>query len=149
MGGNGALQLSLNYPGVFGTVGAHSPALRTRQQAPYFMGGIFPGSGATPGAEAYAARDPLSLVKGGATVAPGRLWIDIGQQDIWAPRAQELHAALLERGWAHDWQPAAGGHDGPYWQRRLPEYVAYYLSALGAAAPAGDPAAPAPAAAGA
>ena len=81
MGGNGALQLSLNYPGVFGTIGAHSPALRTRQQAPYFMGGFFPGTGATPGAEAYAARDPLSLVKGGAEAAPGRLWLDVGQQD--------------------------------------------------------------------
>lgn len=149
MGGNGALQIGLNYPGVFGTIGAHSPALRTRQQAPYFMGGFFPGSGATPGPEAYAARDPLSLVKGGATTAPGRLWIDIGQQDVWAPRVQELHAALLERGWAHTWLPASGAHDGPYWQRRLPEYVGYYLNALGAAAQVGAPGAPAPSAAGA
>ena len=144
MGGNGALQISLNYPGVFGTIGAHSPALRTRQQAPYFMGGFFPGTGATPGAEAYAARDPLSLVKGGAGAAPGRLWLDVGQQDAWTPRVQELHAALLERGWAHTWQPATGGHDAPYWQRRLPEYVGYYLNALGATATATAPAAPAP-----
>ena len=109
MGGNGALQIGLNYPGVFGTVGAHSPALRTRQQAPYFMGGFFPGSGATPGPEAYAARDPLSLVKSGATTAPGRLWVDIGQQDVWAPRVQELHAVLLERGWAAHLAARRGG----------------------------------------
>jgi len=149
MGGNGALQIGLNYPGVFGTIGAHSPALRTRQQAPYFMGGFFPGSGASPGPEAYAARDPLSLVKGGAMTAPERLWIDIGQQDVWAPRAQELHAALLERGWAHTWLPAAGVHDGPYWQRRMPEYVGYYLNALGASAQSGAPVAPVASATGA
>jgi enterochelin esterase-like enzyme len=149
MGGNGALQISLNYPGVFGTVGAHSPALRTRQQAPYFMGGFFPGTGASPGAEAYAARDPLTLVKGGTGAAPGRLWVDVGQQDVWAPRVQELHAALQERGWAHTWLPATGGHDAAYWQRRLPEYIGYYLGALGAAGTASAPAVPATVASGA
>jgi S-formylglutathione hydrolase FrmB len=127
MGGHGALQLSLNHPGVFGAVGAHSPALRTREQAPFFMGGLFPGTENSPGAAAYAAADPISLVRDGAPTAPARLWIDTGQQDIWATRVQELHGALQQRGWAHSWQPAPGAHQDAYWQRRLPEYVRYYL----------------------
>lgn len=35
MGGHGALQIAMNYPTVFGVVGAHSPTLHTHDTAPY------------------------------------------------------------------------------------------------------------------
>ncbi len=133
MGAHGALQLALTHPDLFGIVGAHSPALRTRDQAPPFLGGWFPGYTASPGAEAYAARDPISLVRRGALSPPPILWIDIGQQDGWYTRATELHAALLDRGWPHTWQPAPGNHDDAYWSRRMPDYLAFYGATLAAA----------------
>jgi S-formylglutathione hydrolase FrmB len=130
MGGHGALQLTLNHPDLFGAVGAHSPALRPRTQAPSFLGGYFAGSSGGPGQAAYEARDPISLVRHSTLTTPPAIWIDFGDRDPWAARAQELHAALLEHGWAHQWQPASGGHEDSYWQRRMADYVRFYRQAL-------------------
>ncbi len=130
MGGHGALQLALNYPEVFGVAGAHSPALRVREEAPAFLGGLVAGLSAGPGPAAYAARDPISLVRVSTLASPPAIWLDVGHGDRWAPRARELHAALLARGWAHEWQPAPGDHEPAYWRRRLPDYVAFYRRAL-------------------
>jgi len=133
MGAHGALQLALTHPDLFGTIGAHSPALRTRDQAPPFLGGWFPGHTASPGAEAYAARDPISLVRRSTLARLPTLWVDIGQQDGWYARAAELHEVLLDRGWPHTWQPAPGNHDDAYWSRRMPDYLAFYGAALASA----------------
>jgi len=130
MGAHGALQLTFNNPDVFGTVGAHSPALRRRAEAPVFLGGFFMNLAGGPGQAAYDTRDPITLVRRSSLAQPPRLWIDIGQQDGWATRATELHAALAARGWAHEWRPAPGDHDNAYWQRHIAEYVAYYRAAL-------------------
>jgi S-formylglutathione hydrolase FrmB len=132
MGGHGALQLTLNHPGVFDVVGAHSPALRTRDQAPPLLGGALGGEAAGAGPEAYAARDPISLIRHApAGPAPVRaLWLDIGQQDRWVPRVLELRAAIQQQGWGHVWRPEAGNHDLAYWQRRLPDYVRFYREAF-------------------
>jgi S-formylglutathione hydrolase FrmB len=132
MGGHGALQNALNNPEVFGVAGGHSPGLRTRDQAPAFLGGYFMGTiaAASPGPDAYALRDPISLVRRNTPAAPPVLWIDMGQRDGFFPRATELHQALLDRGWAHTWSPAPGDHDGGYWRRRMPDYVGFYRAAL-------------------
>ena len=133
MGGHGALQLALNNPTVFGTVGAHSPALRVREQAPHFLGGLL--MAASPTAippQAYAARDPITLVSRSIVTAPPALWIDTGEADPWRARAEELRVALRLKGWQHSWSVEPGAHDGPYWSRRLPEYVRFYRERLGA-----------------
>ena len=130
MGAHGALQLTLNNPDVFGTIGAHSPALRQRAEAPTFLGGFFMNASGGPGQAAYDARDPITLVRRSPLAQPPRIWIDVGQQDGWVTRATELHNALAARGWAHEWRPAPGGHDNAYWKRHLAEYVAYYRAAL-------------------
>ena len=133
MGGHGALQLAFNNPDVFGAVGAHSPALRTRDQAPHFLGGVL--MAASPTAippQAYAARDPISLASRSVTTPPPALWIDTGESDGWRARAEELRVALRVKGWALAWSVQPGGHDGAYWTRRLPEYVRFYREQLGA-----------------
>jgi S-formylglutathione hydrolase FrmB len=135
MGGHGALQLALNHPHLFAVVGAHSPGLRPRSEAPPFLGGLLFGSPGSPGPEAYAARDPISLVRQGKPDQPPAIWIDIGQRDRFASRADELHQALQERDWPHSWQPGPGDHDGGYWRRRMPEYVRYYMDMLATAGP--------------
>jgi S-formylglutathione hydrolase FrmB len=134
MGGHGALQLTLNNPDLFGVVGAHSPALRPRPDAPPFLGGYFLNLSGGPGQAAYEARDPISLVRHSTLATPPTMWIDTGDKDPWMPRVQELHAALVAHGWAHEWQPAKGDHDGGYWHRRMADYVGFYRRALRAVA---------------
>jgi S-formylglutathione hydrolase FrmB len=131
MGGHGALQLALNSPALFGAVGAHSPALRPREQAPVFLGGLMMAlspTAMTPAA--FASRDPISLI----ARADQRLhiWIDIGEADRWRARADELRAALKAKSWEHTWSVAPGDHENAYWSRRLPEYIAWYKARLGA-----------------
>jgi putative tributyrin esterase len=133
MGGHGALQLALSNPAIFGAVGAHSPALRTRDSAPNFLGGILmaPSPGAIP-PQAYAARDPISLAARPVAGATPALWIDTGEGDPWRARAEDLRVALGVGGWRAAWSVQPGGHEGPYWSRRLPEYVRFYREQLGA-----------------
>ncbi|HEU5317662.1 MAG TPA: alpha/beta hydrolase-fold protein [Chloroflexota bacterium] len=131
MGGHGALQLALNGPTLFGAVGAHSPALRARDQAPVFLGGLM--MAASPTAmplQAYAARDPISLVMRAEQKLP--IWIDIGEADRWRARADELRSALTAKSWDFLWSIAPGDHEDAYWSRRLPEYVRWYKERLGA-----------------
>jgi len=130
MGGHGALQVALNHPTLFGVIGAHSPALRLREHAPVFLGGAHmsmpPGQPGGPVTEAYATRDPISLVARSTMAHPPRVWVDTGELDGWFGRAVELRAALRAKGWRYEWVPAPGGHDAEYWQRRMPEYARWY-----------------------
>lgn len=122
MGAHGALQLALNYPHVFDTVGAHSLVLRRYDQAPPFFG--------KPAD--YAKRDPMALAKTRTDVARSlALWIDIGASDEWLPRTEELHAELVALGVAHEWHLWPGGHDGQYWVSHLEDYLRFYDTALG------------------
>jgi S-formylglutathione hydrolase FrmB len=82
--------------------------------------------------QAYAVRDPITLVTRVDTPTPPVLWIDTGDSDPWRARAEELRLALRSKGWQHVWSPQPGAHDGPYWTRRLPEYIRFYRERLGA-----------------
>ena len=123
MGAYGALQLAFNFPQVFSIVGAHSPALRTKDQAPAFMGD-----------EAfYEAHDPVSLAQTLplSTLNSLNIWIDIGaQDDVWLPRATDLNNVLNERGVAHRWNVREGGHGGPYWIANVANYLQFYGDSL-------------------
>jgi putative tributyrin esterase len=135
MGGHGALQLALNSPDLFGAVGAHSPAFRTRDQAPAFLGGttLTLSSAHAPSPDAYAKRDPITLVSRSQATPPA-LWVDIGESDRWAPRARELETALRDRKWALQWSPRPGDHTNEYWAGRIPDYVSWYRARLEPAA---------------
>jgi S-formylglutathione hydrolase FrmB len=120
MGGFGALQLSFNYPGVFGVVGAHSPAL-------------YPDDGSLPilGAGAdFAARDPVLLAATATGLDRLDILLDIGEEDHFVERAMELHEALDEREIPHRWLLQPGGHDFDYWERNVVLYLRFYDEAL-------------------
>jgi enterochelin esterase-like enzyme len=124
-GGHAALQLSFNYPEVFGVAGAHSPSLRAEEDSLPWLGT----------GDEFARRDPIALAETlpAATLARTRLSIDVGSDDPWRPRVELLHAALAERGVSHEWHVWPGGHDGDYWQPNVPAYLRYYGRALRAA----------------
>jgi len=70
-GWHGAMQLSLNFPGIWGAIGAHSAALRPEGDAPTY----------SASAADFAARDPLALIKAHPT-SRGQYawWIDAGDR---------------------------------------------------------------------
>lgn len=121
MGGHGSLQLAFNYPDVFGVVGAHSPTLRTKEQAPDFFGD-----------EAfYEAHDPVSLARTAPNLNTLKIWVDIGTlDDGWRPRAEELQSVLENRGIAHTWNEFEGGHAGEYWIEHVADYLRFYASSV-------------------
>ncbi len=121
MGGHGAMQLALNFPGIWGAIGAHSPSLRPEGDAPTYLGF---------GAE-FAARDPLLLIKAKPDLARQYTWwIDYGDVDPWRVQAAGIHDQLTQLGIAHSWSPNAGAHDLAYWVAHMEEYVRYYARAL-------------------
>ena len=121
MGGHGAIQLSLNFPGIWGAIGAHSPALRPEGDAPTYLGfGVD-----------FAARDPLALIKAKPDLARQySWWIDAGELDPWRQPAGLLNDALTQLGIAHSWNPNPGGHELAYWAAHMDEYVRYDARAL-------------------
>jgi enterochelin esterase-like enzyme len=129
MGGHGAMQLSMNFPGIWSAIGAHSPSLRSEgvrlqpkaSDAPTFLGF---------GAE-FAARDPLSLIKAKPDVAKQYTWwIDAGSQDPWKAQDQAIHDALTGLGIKDQFHVFEGGHELAYWAAHMEEYLRYYAGAL-------------------
>lgn len=117
MGGHGAIQLALNFPGTWSVVGAHSPSLRPEGDAPTYLG-----TGA-----AFAARDPYSLIAAKPDVARTiTWWIDSGDTDPWRTQAQAISAELTSLGIANDWQPYAGDHSAAYWSAHVSDYLEFY-----------------------
>lgn len=117
MGAHGALQLALNYPGEFGTVGAHSLVLRNKQQAFDFFGD-----------RTYFARiDPVSIIAADPARARGlRLWIDMGRSDGWFTSTTAFHNQLVSLSIPHTWNAWDGGHDSTYCASHIADYLRFY-----------------------
>jgi S-formylglutathione hydrolase FrmB len=125
MGAHGALQLTLNYPHVFDTVGSHSLVLRRFGSAPAYFG--------SP--SEFAQRDPMVLVRTKTALARSlTLWIDIGSDDVWEPLAMQFHTELDGLGIAHQWHLWPGDHSATYWTAHLDDYLGFYDAALSATA---------------
>lgn len=121
MGGHGAMQLALNFPGIWSAIGAHSPSLRPEGDAPTYLGF---------GAE-FAARDPLDLIMARPDLAKTYAWwIDTGLSDPWVTQATGIHDALTKLGIVHDWHLSAGDHSLAYWSAHMEDYVRYYARVL-------------------
>jgi enterochelin esterase-like enzyme len=117
MGGHGALQLALNNPGEFGVVGAHSVALRRKDQAFDFFGDK----------QYFEAHDPASLFQKSPTLAGGLvIWLDIGRSDGWFSAANAFHGQLQSQRIAHVWNAYEGGHDPTYWSSHVADYLRFY-----------------------
>ncbi|MBI4213757.1 MAG: OpgC domain-containing protein [Chloroflexi bacterium] len=120
MGGTGALVNAFWRPDVFGAVGAHSPSLPPEGTRDFL--GLD---------RDYQQRDPISI----ANMRPQRvsrlnIWIDVGEQDSWLARTEELHDTLDAKGIAHEWRVFPGDHDGEYWASHVIDYLRYYDSVL-------------------
>ncbi|MCW5848485.1 MAG: hypothetical protein KIT87_00090 [Anaerolineae bacterium] len=121
MGAHGALQLAINFPGVFSIVGAHSPTLRRRSElAAYF------------GDEAYFnAHDPVHLYQDHADIARGLLvWLDDGLDDPLGPSIEAFQQQLERDGIPNILRRYPGDHSWDYWGGHVPYYLRFYASAL-------------------
>jgi S-formylglutathione hydrolase FrmB len=124
MGGHAAMQLSLNFPGIWSAIGAHSPSLRHEGDAPTYLG-----SGAD-----FAARDPLSLIDAKPDLARSYAWwVDAGNVDPWIAQATTIHEKLDALGIANEWRPWPGDHSLAYWSSHVGDYLEYYAGAIGGA----------------
>jgi enterochelin esterase-like enzyme len=121
MGGHGAMQLALNFPGVWSIVGAHSPSLRAEGDAPSYLG---------YGAE-FAARDPFALIAAKSAVAQTiTWWIDTGTFDPWRAQSQSISAELTSLGIANEWHVYDGDHSALYWSAHVDDYLRFYAGAF-------------------
>jgi enterochelin esterase-like enzyme len=131
MGAQGALQLGMLYPDVFGIVGAHSPTLRSWEESAAWFPPEFYRD------EAYFdEHDPVSLVEAHPEVARRlTIWIDVGDQDVdWRPAVTDFHDRLVARGVPHEFHVLPGNHNGDdYWAPHGREYLQFYARAFMAA----------------
>jgi len=135
MGGHGAIQLAMNFPGIWSAVASTSPSLRPEHDDPSFgvfgsefvtRGPTYLGSGAD-----FAARDPLALIQAKPEVAKRYAWwLDTGRLDPWLRPARAIHDQLDELGIAHEWDNPPGGHDAAYWSSHVEDYLRFYAGVL-------------------
>jgi enterochelin esterase-like enzyme len=102
-------------------VGAHSPSL-PEEGARDFLG---------EGAD-YVERDPISTARARPRhlLQRLRIWIDVGAEDDWRPRVEQLARVLDRRGVDSDLGILPGDHDGEYWSAHIVDYLFFYDAAL-------------------
>jgi enterochelin esterase-like enzyme len=125
MGAQGAMQLAMNYPGVFGAVGMHSPTLRDYASMSQFVGFF--------GDEAYFdAHDPVHLVQQYPDRARQmKIFLDVGEQDTaWHDSVASFNDLLTQLDIPHEWHTWSGIHDGAYWGGHSADYLRFYAAAL-------------------
>jgi S-formylglutathione hydrolase FrmB len=123
MGGFGAYDLALKYPGRFCAVGGHSPAL------------WFDGSETAPGAFDSAAdferNDVVEMVQNDpGAFGDARIWNDYGDEDPFRVYDEGFVEALQAGDAdlsAHSWP---GAHEGGYWDSHWPAYQRFYVNSL-------------------
>jgi enterochelin esterase-like enzyme len=123
MGSTGALQLAMNYPGIFGVLGAHSPAMRTYAQKVPWWGDQ----------DWFDHMDPVTLAKTSAVDALRnmKVWIDVGASDTaWKARVLELKQALEDQHVPFTYTEWPGDHNAEYWTAHVVDYLNWYNSAL-------------------
>ncbi|HLH26013.1 MAG TPA: OpgC domain-containing protein [Chloroflexota bacterium] len=121
MGAHGALQLGFNHPSVFGVIGAHSPSLREDDGEIPFLGT----------GEEWEMRDPVSLAATAPDIEGLKIWIDLGDEDVYYDRAEQLKDALEARGIEPAWHVQTGRGHG-WWDYYVEDYIRYYGAALNA-----------------
>lgn len=121
MGGYGALDLGLRNPDVFGTIGAHSPSIRTAPDADLWF---------LPG-ERFWEYDPATLVETRPSAARQlSIWIDIGLDDWWRPNLDGLRNALVRQAIPFTYRVLPGTHEADYWIENVPRYLRFYSASL-------------------
>jgi enterochelin esterase-like enzyme len=124
MGGQGALQIGLNFSSIFGIISGTSSTLRDHTTTPSYFGDD----------NWFAAHDPVSLANSldPSVLNSLKIWIDIGVDDQdWVARNQILHGMLASRNISHDWHLQPGGHTAEYWIADVPLLLKWYASQFG------------------
>jgi S-formylglutathione hydrolase FrmB len=124
MGGFGAFDLALHFPGRFCAVGGHSPAL--------WQTGAETAPGAFDDAEDFDRNNVIGAAASNpAPFASQPVWIDAGAQDPFQPGDQAFADELKADGAdATIKLDRPGGHDGDYWNSHWTEYLRFYATAL-------------------
>jgi enterochelin esterase-like enzyme len=121
MGAHAALQLSINYPDIFGIAGAHSPSLYPKDRLPAYFGD-----------EAYfRAHDPVHSYAASPEIARTlKIWIDMGEHDPWLSVITSFHGQLQSDGIPHEWNVYTGEHITQYWAIHVVDYLSFYNRAF-------------------
>ena len=122
MGGDGALQLAMRYPDVYGVAAAHSPSTRLlfeHAAAAAYRDEAF-----------FRAHNPYWLAQTATGLERVSFWIDIGDEDHWRWNTRAIQATLAARGIPHRFTVLPGRHEGEYWVEHVGLYLRYYDSVL-------------------
>lgn len=119
MGGYAALHIGLRNQRTFGTIAAHSPALRGPNVPEWFL----------YSKERTADRNDPIILAGRNRQGGTRLWLDCGESDGLLPGVVEMRDALVANGWKIEYSIEQGAHDARYWTNRLEDYLAFYADA--------------------
>jgi len=124
MGGFGALDLALHYPGRFCGVGGHSPAL--------WQTGDETAPGAFDDAEDFERNDVIGAAASNpAPFVSQPVWIDAGADDPFQPWDQTFADELRShRADATIKLDDPGNHDSDYWSAHWSEYMRFYGDSL-------------------
>lgn len=108
-GGYWSIEIGFARPDVFGTVGAHSPAISRD---------ILIGEG--------SGFSMLNYAKSVDDLRTQRIWLDAGDGDWARTGMDELAGQLRSRGVAFVRTLGKGGHVDGYWTSRIDDYIAFY-----------------------
>jgi S-formylglutathione hydrolase FrmB len=124
MGGFGAFDLVLHYPGRFCAVGGHGPALW--QMAEQTAAGAF------DDVEDFDRNDVVGAAASNpAPFVSQRVWVDAGTDDPFQPWDRVFADELRNDGAdATIKLDRPGGHDSDYWNAHWGEYMRFYAHAL-------------------
>jgi S-formylglutathione hydrolase FrmB len=140
MGGYGALRFALLYPGLFGSVSAHSAALVEKSPRANlsssldmaitrFLGSAF----GAPFDPAYWTREsPFTVVRERPRPRDLLIYFDCGTEDDFGFNrgAEAFHELLLARGIPHEFHLYPGGHDWSYFAQHLPASFEFHARAF-------------------
>lgn len=98
MGGRGAIIIAATHPGLFGSVGGHSPAL--------------------------GGDEPLA----GLRRLPIRIWLDVGDEDGLARAADRFRQQLDRADLPVIWRAWPGEHNRAYWRAHTADYLRFYTA---------------------
>ena len=122
MGADGALQIAMSNPGVFGIVGMHSPALRPMEYAAAYYGDFYHFNAYYPPSQEQSDPEAARRLK---------IELDAGDSDDWLPNTEWFHAELESLEIPHTYNRWPGRHDGYYWGFHIPDYFKFYAQAFG------------------
>lgn len=145
MGGYGALRLSLRFPGLFGSVSAHSAALVEKLPSTKFstsqqmaLSQILGSAFGTPPDRAFWDRNnPFTLVRKGPSLHGLQIYFDCGTEDDFGFNvgAQAFHDLLVSRGIPHEFHLYSGGHNWGYVAQHFAASLQFHSRAFGLGPP--------------